>query len=134
LAEIAVQAVKCSDLSSQSLQAFGYNMEMVFDQTSNENAFRYIGRRLFGNNPSGEAMWDFEGGAGRLVFSDSTGKRSFNIEPRFGDENTSRIFLSVNLHKNESTLPLQTEIAESLETLRADAIGFMNRLDERWAQ
>jgi hypothetical protein len=131
LARIATQAVECSDLTDQSLEAFGYNIEMVFGQSSNENAFRYIGRRLFGVNPAGESTWNFEGGAGRLVFSDAFGRHSFSVEPRFGDESTSRVFLSVNLHRNESNLPEENDIADALDSLWTEAEVFMNRLDER---
>ncbi len=131
LATIATQAVNCSDLSAQHLRAFGYNIEMVFDQTSNENAFLYVGRRLFGVNPAGEPLRNFEGGAGRLVFSDTVGRHTFSIEPRFGDEITSKVFLGLNLHKNEKKLPSQEEIEKSLNDLWTEAVTFMNRLDER---
>jgi hypothetical protein len=131
LATVATQAVECSDLGDQTLQAFGYNVEMVFDQNSNETAFHYIGNRLFGLSPGGEPAWTFEGGAGRLVFSDMSGKRTFAVEPRFGDETTSRVFLSLNLHKNERIIPTEQEIAESLNNIWEEAESFMNRLDER---
>lgn len=131
LATLATQAIECSDRGDQTLQAFGYNIEMVFDQTSNETAFHYIGNRLFGASPTGEPAWNFEGGAGRLVFSDGSGRHSFSVEPRFGDETTSRVFLSLNLHKDERVIPTEKEIADSLKDIWEEAEKFMTRLDER---
>ena len=131
LAQVATQALGSTDLDGQQLQAYGYNIEMVFDQTSDERAFLYIGNRLFGYRPGSEGHWTFEGGAGRLVFSDTVGRRTFALEPRFNDESTSRVFLSLNLHKNDQTIPGQDEIKNSLDSIWSEAEEFMRQLDTR---
>ena len=82
-------------------------------------------------HPAGDPRWNFEGGAGRLVFRDAAGRHTFSIEPRFGDETTSRVFLSLNLHKEEKKLPSEGELWTSLNDLWTEAEAFMNRLDER---
>ena len=131
LAEVATQAISFTDLSDQELRAYGYNIEMVFDQNSDERAFLYIGNRLFGHMPDIEGRWTFEGGAGRIVFNDAVARRTFSVEPRFNDESTSRVFLSLNLHKNDQALPTRKEIEDSLDSIWSEAEEFMRQLDAR---
>ena len=130
-AEVVTLAIDCSEVDRRSPRTFGYNIEMVFGQDTGLPAVRYIGERLIGPDHLGESGWELTGGAGRVSFNSAGGRRNFVVEPRFGDEETSRLFLSVNLHQQETNLPEQDEITKTLESLWSEAIAFVERLDQR---
>ena len=124
-------AVESTDLVDGKPQAFGYNIEMVFNQDTGQSAIQYLGERLFDYGRLGKEGWDRVGGRGQLIFTGSTGQWTITVEPRFGEESTSRFFLSLNLHKNEQRLPAKDEITTSLEEIWQEAIDFVERLDKR---
>ena len=130
LAEIVGRAIECTDLSAQSPTAFGYNIDLVYDQTSESSASSYLGKRLFNPALSTNTGWQLVGGAGRMVFE--TGGTSWRVavEPRFNDESSSRVFFSLNLHKGENRRPNEDEIRLSLEDAWDQAHVFVKRLDE----
>ena len=131
LAQVAVLAIGNANLSGQIPQSFGYNIEMVFNQDTGQSAIYYLGERLFDYRLLKKDGWDLLGGRGQLIFRDAIGQWTVTVEPRFGDEATSRVFLSLNLHKNEQRLPEEDEIRGSLEEIWREALAFMERLDER---
>ena len=53
LSQVIATAISCTDLQGNKPRAFGYNIEMTFDQDSGESALAYLGNRLFGNQPLG---------------------------------------------------------------------------------
>ena len=133
LAQIAALAINSTSRADQPIQAFGYNVEMVFDQSSLHPAIRYIGERLFGQQSFGKAGWGLSGGTGQLIFSGDDGQWTITIRPQPGDVATTRVLLALNLHKDEQRLPGASEIKDSLEKAWNEAVSFMNRLDERRA-
>lgn len=130
LARSAALAINFTDVAVGSLQAFGYNMELVFDQDSMQSARQYIGSRLFNRLPVANPGWDCVGGTGRMIFSDGADQWTISAEPRYGDDRTSRLFLSVNLHKHEQRFPSEDEILTSLEKIQCETLAFMSFLDE----
>lgn len=132
LAKLARSAALAIDLTDAKgpPQAFGYNMELVFDQDSAQPARQYIGSRLFSRLPVANPGWDLVGGTGRMIFSDGTDQWTISAEPRFGDEATSRLFLSVNLHKYEQRFPSEDEMLASLEKIQRETLAFVNLWDE----
>ena len=130
-AEVVTLAIDCSEVDRGELRTFGYNFEMVFDQDTESSAVRYIGERLIGRDRLGETGWELTGGAGRVSFRGADGQRNFVVEPRFGDEETTRFFLSVNLHRQDTPLPDQLEITHTLKALWSEATAFVERLDQR---
>ena len=131
LAEVAGQAISNTSEEEQELRAFGFNIELVFDQDSDIPAFGYLSRRLFDVDGLGSEGWQFIGGAGKLIFNDGGRRWTIGLEPRFGDETESRVFLSINLHKAGQTLPVEDEIRDSLEEVWDKVHDFVQRLDER---
>ena len=131
LAQVAALAIESTDLGGQSSQAFGYNIEMVFNQDTGQSSVQYLGERLFDYGQLGKEGWDLVGGRGQLIFRNAVGQWTVSVEPRFGEESTSRFFLSLNLHKNEQRLPPEDEITKSLEEIRQEALAFVDRLDKR---
>ncbi len=129
LAHVADRAIELTNLEGKAPQAFGYNMELVFDQDSGQPAIQYIGNRLFGNLPTGVPGRNLVGGTGQLIFSDSAGQWTISIQPRFNDSDTRRVFLSLNLHKQEQRFPDEAEIQTTLEQIRQETLAFADRLE-----
>ena len=131
LAEVCGQAIDSTLITEQQIRAYGFNIELFFDQQSAATAFEYLSKRLFDVGSLGNEGWQFVGGAGRLVFSDVGRRWTISLEPRLNDEAESRVFLSINLHKVEHTPPGEGEIRDSLEEIWDEVHKFIKRLDER---
>lgn len=129
LAQAASRAIEFTGLGSQAPQAFGYNMELVFNQDSGQPAIQYIGNRVFGSLSIDEPGRSLIGGIGQLIFADAAGQWTIRVEPRSGDSTTSRIFLGLNLHKEETRLPDEAGILATLEEIQREAQAFMERLE-----
>ena len=133
LARISALAIGHTSRVDQAIRAFGYNVEMVFDQSSGQPSIRYIGERLFGQQSFGKSGWSLSGGTGQLIFIGDDGQWTITIRPQTGDVATPRVLLALNLHKDERRLPDANEIKASLEESWNEAVSFMDRLDERRA-
>lgn len=133
LAEVAWQAIYNSSLTGEQPQAFGFNLEMIFDQDSDVPAFGYLSSRLFNVESLGNEGWQFVGGAGRLIFDDGGQHWTISLEPRFNDNSETRVFLSANLHVGEQPLPDEVGIRESLEKVWDNIHEFVRRLDNSGA-
>lgn len=133
LAQIAALAIDSTNLVGRVPQAFGYNIEMVFDQSSGQPAIRYIGERLFDQQSFGKVGWSLSGGTGQLIFTGDGCQWTITIRPQPGDAATPRVLLALNLHKDEQRLPAEDEVKSSLVAAWKEAEGFMKRLDERRA-
>ena len=131
LAQVAGFAITGTDLSDQKPRAFGYNAELVYDQDSGLSAFRYLADRLFTSGSFGPEGGQFIGGAGRLIYEGNGKRWTIAIEPRFNDNETTRIFLTLNLHRGEQRLPDEEEINVSLKEAWEQAHSFAERLDAR---
>lgn len=129
LSNVVTCAIRCTDLQGRSPSAFGFNIELVYDQLSGKSSLQYLGERLFAESLSGEAGWNLVGGAGRLVFDSPEGRWSIQLEPR-GQAETTRVFLNLNLHKAEERMPRDAEILNSFESIWTQSHNFVNRLDE----
>ncbi len=134
LANVAGQAINCTSIGEQQLRAFGFNIDLIFDQDPETPAFTYISRRLFDVDALGSQGWQFIGGSGKLIFSDGERRWTITLEPRFNDETESRIFSSVNLHRAERTIPTEDEIRSSLQRMWDEVHNFVERLDERGSE
>ena len=130
LAQVAGQATASTSLGGVQPRAFGFNLEMIFDQDSGLPAFGYLSSRLFDVNPLGNEDWQLVGGAGRLIFGDGPRRWTFSLEPRFNDDTESRVFASVNLHIDNQLLPNEAEIRASLEELWDNTLLLVERLDQ----
>jgi hypothetical protein len=71
------------------------------------------------------------GGSGRLIFQNNARVWTIGIEPRFNDNETTRIFLALNLHMGEQRLPDEKEIRESLKEAWDQGHSFASRLDAK---
>ena len=130
LAEVAGKALQISS-EGGTPRAFGYNLELIYDHDVGVSAFHYIGERLFREGTFSPEGWELAGGAGRLLFNSDAGRWTIQIEPRFNDENASRVFLNLNFHKEEGRLPNKEEMLSTFHQVWEQSHNFAHRLDER---
>ena len=116
-------------LLDQSIEAVGYNVELVFEQKSGRSAERYLGGRLFKHGQLGDGNWPLWGGSGTMVFGTSRARKSFTVAPRLDDEKTTRVFVSANYHVAGGQTPSETDIGESLATVWRDTFEVMDLID-----
>ena len=133
LAEITAIALGISGQTTGNAEAVGYNVELIFEQDSGQPAGRYLGERLFDYSALEKEAWPLLGGAGRIVFGSSQESRMFTADSRFGEDQTTRVFISANLHLAGARIPNEGEVRESLQTIWGDAHRFMERLDQKGA-
>ena len=131
LAQVAAMAIENTDFDGQELRAFGYNIELVYEPDSKELAIQYLSHRLFIPTLLQEGGWRLFGGAGRLVFEKDGRIWQARLEPRFNDQTTSKVFVSLNLHRSETglTFPTEAEIRDSLKLLWEEAHSLVHQLD-----
>ncbi len=131
LSKIVSCAIEHTDLQNPSPRAFGFNIELVYDQTSGNSAIQYLGERLFGGQDLGVEDMELVGGSGRMVLDSPAGRWAVQVEPRFGDEQSSRVFMSVNYHKQEQRIPKLDEIRQHLHEIWEMAKSFAAQIDQR---
>ena len=131
LSEVASRAIHNTPLAGQQPRAFGFNVELVFDQDSEMPAFGYLSRRLFDAGSLGNEGWQLVGGAGTLIFNDNGRRWTIKLEPRFNNETEARVFLTVNLHMEGQPLPNEEGIRDSFNVVWNEIHGFVERLDRR---
>lgn len=131
LAEVATLAADISKLGDALPTAHGYNVEMVYRLESGENAYKYLGQHLFGEGEDSLAAqdWCAVGGAAKKTYESPTGRWEFLVEPRFRSSDTDKVFLLLNLHREQPAMPGQEEIATSFGLVWSQAHALMNRID-----
>ena len=130
LAEVAGCAVQNTAPQERPPAAFGYNIEIIFNQTSGFPSLRYLGDRLFHQRDFGTDDWNLVGGTGRLIFDSVDGRWTIHVEPRYNSDETHQVFVSLNLHKAEQRLPNADEIRQSFSNVWNGAHTFITRFDE----
>ena len=116
-------------LLDQSIEAIGYNVNLVFEQDSGRSAERYLGERLFKHGKLDDDVWPLWGGSGTMVFGSSRERKSFTVAPRLDDEKTTRVFVEANYHMAGGQTPLEAGISESLAIIWRDAFRVMELVD-----
>ena len=128
-ADVVTLAVDKSELGSAVPTSHGYNLEMVYRQESGENAYRYLGQRLFPGDAFADQGWSPAGGAGKLAYESLDGRWECIVEPRFRARDTDKVFLLLNLHKEQSAMPSREEIVTFLELVLNQAYALADRID-----
>ena len=116
-------------LLDESIEAIGYNVNLVFEQDSGRSAERYLGERLFKHGKLDDDAWPLWGGSGTMVFGSSRERKSFTVAPRLDDEKTTRVFVKANYHVAGGQTPLEAGISESLAIIWRDAFRVMELVD-----
>ena len=132
LAEVAALVIATAENNEESkLQAFGYNIEMVYEQDSGMPASQYISERLFSDDVPKIEDGNVLGGSGRLTFAGNGKTWRVGIEPRFNNEMDKRVFLTLNMHIDHNRFPDREEIMPSMREIEENAKIFASRLDAR---
>ena len=129
MAEVAHQAISITAIRGKALRAYGFNLDLIYDQDSGRSAFGYLADRLLSVGVKQKNDWHFLGAATRVTYLAGDEQWQMAIEPRFGDPLTKTVYLNVNLHKPESQLPELDTIKGSLMKIWEQARGFANFLD-----
>ena len=129
LAEVAGHAIMHTKFENQQLRAFGYNIDLIYDQDTGQPAVGYLAERLFANSPSLNEDWKLTGGSGQLIFSSDSKRWTVRVAPRLNDEESTRVFLSLNLHIIGESVPTNSEIRDSLQETWDQAHNFAHHLD-----
>lgn len=108
---------------------FGFNLDLVFLQSSGQTASKYIADRIL--SPALLENNKIVGGFGGFTTVDEDGKRwTIKIEPRFNEPTTPKIFLSLNLHFNESRFPGKNDVHSYLDEVWRKALKFGNWIND----
>ena len=128
LAIVANFAVNSTNIEKQKPRAFGFNIELVYDQSSAETALTYLASRIFSPTLTAGDDWQLNGGIGSLIFAKNSSRMTAKFEPRFSDVNTTKVFFSLNYHVSEPRVPKLDEIQELLCESWEEAKEFINRI------
>ena len=115
LAEVASSAIDLTNLEGQTLRAFGFNIDLVYRQTEEGSSERYIADRLFSHRQFGIEEWTLVGGGGKLSFEGKRGRWNFTVEPRANDPSGRKVYLGLNLHREEQEIPSRNDILIALQ-------------------
>ena len=109
------QVLECSE-EIQGLATFGYNIDVVYEIAQPDvTANQFLGDRLF-RGSVGE-LGTILGGSGNR-FRDGEGRGwELQMEPRFNDHNTTKVYLTLNLHYERQTIPSREDIRGHLQEL-----------------
>lgn len=129
LAKVSHKAVYHTNLEGHIFQAFGFNIELVYDQDSGFPAAKYLSNKIFRNDFPGNDSWNLHGGSAKITFHSEDKYWNVTIEPRFNDSETSKVFLTLNLHRTDRRLPEEQGILDSLEETWDEAMKFVKHLD-----
>lgn len=128
LAEVATFAISTTESQPK---AFGYNIEMVYEQDSGMPASQYLSERLFADDVPKIEDGNVLGGSGRLAFAGNGKTWRVGIEPRFNNEMDKRVFLTLNMHIDHNRFPAREEIMSSMREIEENAKSFASCLDTR---
>ena len=125
LAEITDCAIRNSKSSELTPDAFGFNIDLVCDQPSGDTALKYLADHLFSSNIQNTNRWTLVGGSGKFIFEEDGHRWTVTVEPRFGDDKTTRVYLGLNFHINDKRMPSQSEILGLLREAWDKAHNFL---------
>jgi len=117
LAEVAVLAIRSSNIADHNLSAVGFNLEVVYNQDSEPSAYEFLTKRLFAPNLFQAAGYQIRGGAAKLLLTRGEEVWNVTLEPRFNNPEESRLFASFNLHQNTNRMPKPDSIKPTLESV-----------------
>lgn len=131
LAQLATYAIEHTDSERRQITAFGFNIDLVFEQDSGESAGTYLAKRLFSDSFLEDSQ-SLISGAASLAFLENGNRWGLVIEPRFKKEDTTKLFVSLNLHLNKTEIPTLEECHQYLmEIWKRARSGVMARINDR---
>ncbi len=102
IVNIALRATKSLDGPAFT---FGYNVNFMFEYGTDDPVLRYIAKRLISPTFIADKADGILGGKGTVIYSLNGRTWQAQIEPRFGDPNSERVYVALNCHFEECELP-----------------------------
>ena len=131
LADVAAGAIR-NTKSIGEIGAHGYNVALVYDQSAQAQSRSYIADRVLKDFPTPAGLV-VVGGSSDFSCHDDAGRLwNVSIEPRFNRDDTSKVFLSLNLHLLGP--PELENISSLLHLAVTTARDFVQKLDGEEAQ
>ena len=130
LAEIAGLAISITNHETEQLRAIGYNVDLFYEHDSEMSSLEYLGERLIAPHVGTRTGVNLTGASSVLRFESDGQLWQIRLEPRFNERQTNRIFASLNLHRDATTLPAQRDIQAALRETWRQAHRFVSKLDE----
>lgn len=124
-------AITCTDTPGVVPSSFGFNLELVYDQDTGQDALSYLGQRLFVGASDLHETWEDAGGSGRLFVREGICEWAVALEPRLQARDTTKVFLGLNLHVPETRVPDDGEMEMLLRKLWGRAQNLIENLDGR---
>ena len=129
LAEVTRHAITLTNLVDQQPHSSVYRIDLIYDQDSELPAVKYLADRVFAPDFQHYGGWELRGGFCRLVFADGEKQWGITVEPRFANEETTTVFLSLAQFSDENQLPSEEEIKGTLQEVWEQAQDFLRELD-----
>ena len=133
LSTVAGLAIECTrPENKQTLQSYGYNMQVIFNKDVSGSAIEYLGGHLFNRNFLGSMGRKHIGGSAVLVLEDGGVQWTFRVEPwPAANPHTDRVSVSINRHSSTPAgLPTKDKIGETLLELWGESGRFMSNLQK----
>ena len=128
-ARVTACAIDASGLAGQPVDAYGINVDLVYEQTSELSAQTYLAQRILSPAVGASNAWSLVGGSAKLVFKDDGRRWTATLEPRLGDETTTKVYLGLNLHLTDQQIPNRDELSALLTEVWKQAHGLVERVD-----
>lgn len=110
-----------SDTDRQQLQAYGFNIEAVYNLDQGKTALEFLATQIFAKDIFPEGEYTVIGGAPQIQVLHKGGLWNINIQPRMGKSDSDKIFIALNKHCTQSKLPSPFEIRNSLADIWTQA-------------
>ena len=111
------------------ITSFGFNISLVFHQSSGDTAFSYIAKKLFSFQMLGHENFAPLGGSGTITFQLSDYRSTVTIEPRMKDVNTEKVFLEINRHFDSHNCPSGHDLLMAFESVWEEAENIVEKID-----
>lgn len=129
LAEVASLAIDNTNVEGQELRAYGYNIDLVGQMTAGLTVNQLVATRVFGSDFHRKVGGEIVGGVVRATFEADGEIWNMRLEPRMNDDSGSKIFVSLNLHKQDAQIPVRASIVKSLRQVWEKVNEIVERLD-----
>lgn len=129
LAEITERAITLTDVRTQRLQSFGFNMEGVYRLPSGMTSGAFIADHIYAPGLFSGLDCVIEAGSPNIRLRRGPHIWNIRIEPRFGRIDTDHLFVSFNLHRDSSTVPTGDQMRRSLVEVWNQSQEFMDSFE-----
>ena len=129
LTDLMGLAIELTNMETQALTAFGFNIERVYRHAGEESSEMYLAKRLVPHLQGSLEGLTLASGACKISFASDGARWNFVVEPRANDPTNRKVFLSLNLHRSRPQAPSREEVRDSLHQIWDWSEEFARQLD-----